>query len=137
MTHAAGAAQDGRINWWEERTAYDRRITRYRGIAGEPSESVQDFASVWVRGWGPDHVLDALTGPTAVVLAAALPAPEKAGPEDYALAATCSAAQARPGGTAIGARVDSIGPLGLSIATGSPSAPQPTRTVPKSTDPDF
>jgi serine/threonine-protein kinase len=138
LTHAAGAEADGRIDWWEERTAYDRRITRFREIPGEPAEGSQDFSNVWVKGWGADHVLDALIGPTAVVLAGALPAPEKSRPEDYALAATCGAARARIGGTAVGVQVARIGPQGLrAAAPGTAPATQPTRTAPKSTDPDF
>lgn len=138
ITRAAGADADGRIDWWEERTAYDRRITCYRGTEGQPADSSQDFSRDWLNGWGPDHVVDVLTGPTAVVLAAALPAPERTVPENYQLAPTCGAARARIGGTAIGADIDRVGPDGLSAAASGTQAPsQPQRTTPKSTDPDF
>jgi serine/threonine-protein kinase len=138
LTFPAGAEANGRIDWWEERTAYDRRITRYRGIEGQPADGPQDFTTTWIRAWGTDHVLDALTGPTAVVLAAALPAPEKALPEDFALAAACGAAQSRIGGGAIGPRIERIGPNGLSAPVQGVQQRQPPKsTAPRSTDPDF
>ena len=138
VAHAPLAERDGRIVWWEERTAYDRRITRYRETEGAPETGLQDFTTVWLRGWGTDHVVDALTGPTAVVLSAALPAPERSLPENYALAATCGAAQARIGGGALGADADRVGPNGLKTpAAGGAQPQQPQPTKPRSTDPDF
>lgn len=136
IAHAAGAETSGRIVWWEERTAYDRRISRYRRITGSPSDAAQDFAADWIRGWGPDHVVDALADPTAVLLASSLPAPERATPESFILAPNCRAAQFRVGGGPIGARIEAVGPDSLASTPAAPQQ-QPKPTTPRSNQPDF
>jgi hypothetical protein len=137
VTHAAGAESSGRLVWWEDRTAYDRRIHRYRRIAGETDDAAQDFSADWIRAWGPEHVAEALTDPTAVLLATSLPAPERATPENFVLAPNCRAAQYRPGGGPIGARVEAVGPGAVSAPSAMTPQQTPKPNTPRPNQPDF
>jgi hypothetical protein len=127
MTHPQGADQDGRIVWWEEGTAYAQQVQRYRVLDGSKAAGAQDFDAVWVRPWGPDHVLHALTGPKAVLLASNLPSPDRLEAASFRLSEACGAYRWGEGGTPVGAHVEEVGPT---KPDAKPQAQSPRATRP-------
>ena len=97
------------VSWWENRNAFSSQIQTYRSLAGEDANR-QDFRKDWLQAWGPDHVLDPLTGATAVLFQTPARSLEKALPENFTLAPSAAASKWGPGGGPIGARPAGIVP---------------------------
>jgi hypothetical protein len=119
---AALDSAGGRIVWWEESSAYSDKIGRYLAVEGADAAAAQDLAG-WKEVWGPDHVLRAISGQTAVLLAEAPPEPDKVEARHFALAPTCEAYRWGQGGTPVGAQVQDVGPAAASPTEETPAPP--------------
>jgi len=107
------------VDWWETRTAVSDRIQRFR-VADNARTATQDVNDIWVRGWGPDHVIDTVSGPFSVILTGQIDL-AKPQPADFQLDAKSAAATAAADGGPLGARIESVGP-------GTPGAAAPGKS---------
>lgn len=135
LVHGSATDPAQNIVWWDESSAYERQFTRFRIAEGDQDAAAQDFKADWERAWGPDHIVDPLTGQTSVILAAPLPAPDKTTALSFEMKPSSGAAQAGAGGAPIGANLSTIGPQGQTPAASS-NTPATTPNRPR-TQPDF
>ena len=132
VTLPASESGAGSLSWWENRNAFSSQFETFRSLSEETPEP-QDFQEDWQRAWGPEHVLDPLTGPTAVLFESPPNSIEKAVPGDFILADSSGASRWGPGGGPVGARPAEIGPdaeAPESDETGRPKPKRPSRTMP-------
>ena len=128
LVHGSATDPAQGIVWWDERSAYERQFTRFRIAETNQDAPAQDFKADWERAWGPDHIVEPLTGQTSVVLADPLPTPDKTTALNFEMKASSGAAQAGAGGAPIGANPSTIGPQGQAPpATSNTPAPTPNR----------
>jgi hypothetical protein len=134
-----GASTDPSRNlvWWDERSAYERQFTRYRVVENETGAQRQDFNADWVRAWGMDHVVDPLSGPTAVILADQLPTSDKTTAGDFSLKAGSGAAGWSADGGPVGAETAAIGPGAQAATDPAATGSQTPNTNRPRTQPDF
>lgn len=109
------------LDWWETRTAVSDRIQRFR-VADDARNAKQDVNDAWVRGWGPDHINETVSGPFSVILAARQIDLTKPQPADFELDSKSAAATAAADGGPLGARIRSVGPHKVEAAAPEDSA---------------
>lgn len=125
------------IRWWESSCAFSSgfKTLLRAGEMGTPRAGV----SQWNDQWGPDHVLDMLTGAQGVLFSGVLPEFSDLEASLFRLANGCRAATWGAGEQPIGAPVGEVGPdLSLRV-TGqdAPKETKPTPSKPTRRRPDF
>jgi hypothetical protein len=137
LVFGASAELSRNLTWWDERSAYERQFIRYRVAENDSAAARQDFDTDWVRAWGPDHIVDPLSGSTAVILADQLPTSDKTSAADFALKAGSGAAGWAPDGSAVGAETAAVGPGAADAGQPAASGSQSPNTNRPRTQPDF
>jgi len=129
LVQQARGDQTAPLDWWESRTAISDRIQRFR-VADDSRTTPQAMDEIWLRGWGPDHINNTVSGPLSVILAVPDIDLAKPRPTDFQLDSRSLAATAAADGGPLGARIESVGPA--QIATAGPAgsaAPVPKSPV--------
>jgi eukaryotic-like serine/threonine-protein kinase len=122
VAHSAGAAQNHSLRWWGSLNGYSERLS---GSFIDGRSEPGDFARDWLANWGQGHEAQSLTGKTDVLFHKALPDLLRlVEPESFQLSNSATAATWGPGGTRLGATVDSIGPGAYRSEAGGTSRPQ-------------
>jgi serine/threonine-protein kinase len=129
LVHQGPVLEQRQITWWERGNAYASDIAYFVQAAGaEKPPAVQAIGPAWQSLWGPERVLQSLTGEIAVKYDADLPPNRgKLEPDDFELSPKCRAATWVDGQYAVGADVATMKLPDLRVESGTTKAPKKTK----------